>query len=589
MNANLKTLTFVVAAVAVALLAWIIQPSSLTTETEDYSNTPLYPEMKNPLDVADLEIVKYDESRGELIPFRVAQVESNGKRRWSIPSHENYPADAKDQVAQAAGGLMGLKIVDMASENVGDQQEYGVVEPNANVLKLGATGVGDKIVMKNAAGKEMLALIIGKEVPGRPNLRYVRKVGESQIYTVAARTDRLSTKFENWIEPNLLQINTMDLKELLIRDYSVDVMNGTLNQRSRMAIDYSAEGEQHWKIANDERFAIDEKNPAGDRWTPVKMAADEEVNAAKLDELKTALDDLKIVNVNRKPIGLSADLQASANFTKNREAIESLARKGFFVAKLGKQVELFSNEGEIRLVMRDGVEYVLRFGQIAGNSPTEKKEKAKDKDGKEPDDEKSAGLNRYLFVMAEFNTDAIPKPVFEPMPEPKKEADAAKKPDEKKADEKKPDAKDAKPDEKKADEKKADETKADEKALAAQREQIEKDNKRKQEEYDRQIADGKKRVAELNARFADWYYVISDSVYKKIHLSRDEIVQKKEKKSEKDAKGENGLGGLPGIGGAQDDHTGHDHADATDKPEEKTPATPVEELEKLKKEGPAAK
>ena len=38
---------------------------------------------------------------------------------------------------------------------------------------------------------------------------------------------------------------------------------------------------------------------------------------------------------------------------------------------------------------------------------------------------------------------------------------------------------------------------------------------------------GKKRVGELNARFADWYYVISDDVYQKIHLSRDQIVKKK--------------------------------------------------------------
>ncbi|HID33565.1 MAG TPA: pyridoxal-phosphate dependent enzyme, partial [Anaerolineae bacterium] len=29
------------------------------------------------------------------------------------------------------------------------------------------------------------------------------------------------------------------------------------------------------------------------------------------------------------------------------------------------------------------------------------------------------------------------------------------------------------------------------------------------------------RVKELNERFADWYYIISDEVYRKIHLSRD--------------------------------------------------------------------
>ena len=33
------------------------------------------------------------------------------------------------------------------------------------------------------------------------------------------------------------------------------------------------------------------------------------------------------------------------------------------------------------------------------------------------------------------------------------------------------------------------------------------------------------RVADLNARFADWYYVISEDVYKKIRLTRSDIVK----------------------------------------------------------------
>ena len=40
----------------------------------------------------------------------------------------------------------------------------------------------------------------------------------------------------------------------------------------------------------------------------------------------------------------------------------------------------------------------------------------------------------------------------------------------------------------------------------------------------------KKRVEELNGRFSDWYYVISDDIYQKIHLGRTDIV--KENKSE---------------------------------------------------------
>ena len=54
--------------------------------------------------------------------------------------------------------------------------------------------------------------------------------------------------------------------------------------------------------------------------------------------------------------------------------------------------------------------------------------------------------------------------------------------------------------------------------------------------------EAEKKVRELNARFADWYYVISDDVYRKIHLSRDQIIKKKEAKE-----------------GEGDDHAGHDH------------------------------
>ena len=37
-----------------------------------------------------------------------------------------------------------------------------------------------------------------------------------------------------------------------------------------------------------------------------------------------------------------------------------------------------------------------------------------------------------------------------------------------------------------------------------------------------------KRVRELNSRFADWYYIVSNKEYAKIHLTRDGILQKKE-------------------------------------------------------------
>ncbi len=34
-------------------------------------------------------------------------------------------------------------------------------------------------------------------------------------------------------------------------------------------------------------------------------------------------------------------------------------------------------------------------------------------------------------------------------------------------------------------------------------------------------------MKELNERFADWYFVISDGTYKKIHINRDQLIKKK--------------------------------------------------------------
>lgn len=547
MNENAKTLTFVIAAVVVVVAVWAARPSLPVASPDDVRGKPLYPNFKDPLAVTSLDITEFDEDTATVRPFRVAQINVKGKLVWRIPSHDDYPADAKDQVASAAAGLMNLTILQKVSEDQGDQQEYGVVAPDLKTLKVGATGVGTEVVMKAKDGKELLALVIGKEVPGRTGLRYVRKVGEDAIYVVEAKTDKLSTKFENWIERNLLGINTWDLKQLAIQDYSVDAFQGALIQRGDMVVGYNDTGEPKWKMLEDRKFVADDHSDKGGQWTPVKLGADQEINAAKLDELKTALDDLKIVDVSRKPGGLSADLKAQGDFARNREAVESLRNCGYYLAKLGNQVELFSNDGETRVQMKDGVQYVLRFGGIAGSGPASKDDKAKSKtgkDGKKADKKtEGSGLNRYLFVMAEFNPDAIEKPKLDPLPPPKK--DAAKANAKGKPGDHKPAAGGAKSDhkaDKPAHDKKINGKKAGDKKTQAvkpedaERQRIEKENQRKQDEYQQKIADGKKKVNELNARFADWYYVISDDVYHKIHLGHDDLVKKKEiKKTEKPA------------------------------------------------------
>ncbi len=564
MNDNTKSAVFVAAALVVALVGWVVHRSGAPAdETAQYRNQPLFPEFADPLKATDLEIIQYDESKGEPKRFQVAQV----KGRWSIPSHSDYPADAKGHMVDAAASIMGLVVLDVASRDRKDHSLYGVVDPGEQI-EAGTKGVGTRVVLKDKDGQSLIGLVIGKEASGdakdpgeKKDYRYVRKIGEDPTYIVKLNPDKLSTSFGDWIEKDLLKLDAWQIKSVAIQDYSFDLatdpVRGLLlpkmEQRGRMALDYADTGDQRWKLA--EATVFQNRKPV-----PQKLADDEELNTKKLDDLKFAVDDLKIVDVAKKPPLLSGDLRAQGKIkleemtnAKFGSLFQMLGERGFYLIPREDSLELFSSEGEIRVTMKDGVEYLLRFGRIASaDSPSpaskeaakakdaakkegEKKDASKKEGDKKEGDKKddqtaTASVNRYLFVVAQFNPSVIEKPKLEPLPpEPKPDAKPQAK-SETKPEAKPADAKpDAKKEEAKKEEPKKEEAKPDPKA---ERERIEKENKQKTDDYNKKIEEGKKKVEELNARFADWYYVIGDDVYQKIHLGYKDIVQKKEKKDE---------------------------------------------------------
>lgn len=561
-----KTLTFILVAgmaLLVALEPW--RPAPPDTSVPKEVGQKLFPDFSNPLAAKSLEIVKFNEETAAMRDFKVAQ--TGGV--WSIPSHSNYPADAKEHMAEAATALMDLKILNLASDRTGDQKEYGVITPDPAKLRVGMTGVGTRVTVRDGKDKVLADLVIGKEVKDQPDLRYVRRADRDQIYTVNIKTDKLSTKFQDWIEKDLLKLNTFDVREVELNDYSsqVGVSQGRpvleLDKRALLKLAFD-DAKSKWSLEE-----LLEYTPGSNEGKPVGLAEDEELDSQKLNDLKNALDDLQIVDVERKPDGLSEDLRASEEFLNNTEALESLARRGFVPVPVGDQREIFSSEGEVTCTTKDGVRYVLRFGNLARTSMPD--------DEADGDKEKSSAPDRYLFVMAQFDESQIPKPApvegddqspgdassQEPKEPAAKAAGAATKPVEAQPTEAKPAAKsvpetktadqqdakagpveddlkapvadepekkDAKPADDESADKKGDEEKpakpttAEEEAKLA----IEKEKKRRQDEYDAAVKRGQDKVKQLNDRFADWYFIISDDVYKKIHLGRADVIKKKE-------------------------------------------------------------
>ncbi|REK11396.1 MAG: DUF4340 domain-containing protein [Planctomycetota bacterium] len=621
-----KTLVFVLVAGIALLVAWEPwRPAPPDTSVPERVGQKLFPDFDNPLAAKSLEIVKFNENTAAIRDFKVEQVDGV----WSIPSHSNYPADAQEHMAKAATALMDLKILGVVSNRPGDQETYGVVAPELSKLKVGATGVGTRVTARNEADKPLADLVIGKQDKDMPGVHYVREAERDWIYRVQINTADFSTKFGDWIEKDLLQLSQLDVRQVGLNDYSSRTgisPDGRpvleLDQRSKIELAYD-DAKAQWNLVSMEEFD-------GGQGREVELAADEELNTTKLNNLKSALDDLQIVNVQRKPEGLSEDLRVSDEFLNNIEAVQSLHDRGFVAVPSGpgKPPEIYSSEGQATVTTKDGVRYVLRFGDVAGASmPGEDASTDSDAEGEEGESE-SSGPSRYLFVMAQFDESAIPKPDLQPIPgeEPSDEKPAEDKPaddaepaereatpaeseeatEEASSEESAPAAEEDKPAEAEespaeneasessdesvpetktalqesgeaseepveasadkgddaepveSSEEPAAEKPAEEKPAEAEQEpaaetpaasqpaipeeeaklRIRQENKRKQNEYDEAVKRGQDKVKELNDRFADWYYIISDDVYQKIHLGREDIIEKK------DGGAENALQGL---------------------------------------------
>lgn len=525
MNDNTKTLIFVGIALVVGVIAFATGPQPPGISPDEELGTKLYKEFNDPLAVHSLEIVKYDEEAFSISKFRLSQVDGV----WSITSHDNYPADAKDQVADAASSVMDLEILGIATDKAREHELYGVVEPDKETIKVGATGIGTLVTMRDAGGKELARMIIGKKVSDKEELRYVRKAGQDRVYTVKADTDKLSTKFEDWIEEDLLKLDSFNITRVTLNDYAiVNVRDRSgrpggkaVQERSAMTFAYK---DFKW-ILEDLKQPDKEQNLVS-----VKPADDEEPNSSTLNDLKNALDDLKIVDVERKQKKLADEIKGSGELRPtDQEGMLSLVERGFFAQEQDGKWEVYSDAGEVQVGMKDGVEYVLHFGKIAGGGTSGSDEDSDKKEAEDESESEELGLNRYILVSIRLNAELIPKPELKSLPPVE-----AKKP------ELKPlppvDAKKGKvqPDEKQDSkqgetEKKEDEHKSEQ---DAERKRIEDENKRAQEDYEKKLKEAQEKVRKLNYRFADWYFVISEDVYKKIHLSKDDVLKKEEEKKD---------------------------------------------------------
>jgi hypothetical protein len=553
MNEATKTITFLGVAVAAVLLAVVTRPSTADYDVSSEKGKTF--EKFDPEQPKRMKIVKFDEPTATLREFEVAE---NDDGLWSIPSKGGYPADAEQQMGEAVTGVMDREILDVASTSAADHEQFGVVDPLSSKIEVGQTGVGTRVTLSDGTGDSLVDMIIGKPVKDTTGQYYVRKPSQDPVYVIEVNPEDFSTKFEDWIEPDLLKLNSFDVKQVTLNDYSaaaelVPTEQGLRlglreDRRDKLTLTYD-EKSGEWQAKDLQTF-----DKASDAYKPFSLQDDQVLSDEALRELKNALDDLRIVDVDRKPAGLSANLRAGQDFLQDEQALQSLVPRGFIPVAVGpEEVEILSSEGEVIATLKDGVEYVLRFGELKLSRDGEA-EAAKPEDASEqPADEEAKdeeGVNRYLFVMARFNENAVEKPVLEDLPKLPEGAEDEKveteqseseaegqQPEGETSEEKEgEDASEEESSTEKSEDQKStedevsseDESAKKLKEVIAQRKAIEKENQRKLDEYEKTLTKGRERVKELNDRFGDWYYVISNDVFKKVHLGREQVITVKQ-------------------------------------------------------------
>ena len=516
MNELSKTLVFAAVALVLSGAAYVsTRDRAARNETFSDQGQAFFPDFQDPLLCTDLQVIDFDPGTASATPFEV-KFENN---KWIIPSHYGYPADARDRLSKTAAAVMLLTKDTVRSDRVEDQEEMGVVDPldtKTSTLK----GRGKRITLRDSAGQILADFIIGKEVKDKTGQCYVRVPGQKRTYGVKVKAEP-SIRFADWIETNLLKLEASHIRKVRFDNYKVRFDHGY----------------NHGEVLRGEVPDIERKDSGG-TWSMEGLLADQELDSDKIRTLTDALADLKIVGVRTKPLGLTLDLKSrdKEGINLTREAALSLQSKGFYLTGDG---QLLSNQGDVLVYTDEGVVYTLRFGEVffgAGNeltagSPDDAEKKGEDKptDPKDKDKaKKKEGTteNRFLMVTVAFDPGFIPKPKSDedndkesvkPAPKPGQVLDL---PDE-------PFAPDP----------------ADPKFLARQKEAKER-AEREQKDYEKKIADGKKKVQELTDRFAAWYYVTPGDSFRSINLDRTALVRPKKAEGSTSA----GNSPLPGAG-----------------------------------------
>lgn len=364
------TMLWVVAALASVLTVVLTTPAEKPAVVARDEGEPLCPALTDPALVTRLEVRRWNTDEAQ--PERFVVEQRDGV--WTIPSHGGYPAEATERMARAAGSLVGITKAVVRGDRPEEHAEFGVLDPDDASA---GEGKGERITLSDATGAILADVIVGKPVPGQARRRFVRLADSNRVYEAELRLE-VSTRFADWIDPDVLDLRREEIVAVTLHSYSVDEASGRVL------------GDEPVKLVKVET-SVDaalsgssDRGGSGPAWAiapPGTLPPGKRLDKAKVEALLSAIDQMTIVGVRPQPEVLT-DV--------------ALRKKGFFVAP----PRIFGNEGELEVELKDGTVVAIYFGEVAPSSGLALTAGVGEDDGGVDGRDLSGEGPRYVFLTA---------------------------------------------------------------------------------------------------------------------------------------------------------------------------------------------
>jgi len=306
-------------------------------------------------DVRSISITQFSNDSNRIEQFRLRR---KGER-WVIPNVGDFPATRIARIGEVAKSLLDRKVLSLATEDEQGHVEYGVIDPTESANSPNRSSLGMRIDLLDRNKGDIANLIIGKAVPGSNDgvpRYYVRVPGQPAVYELEVPKQIFKTRFQDWVDPNLLELPPPGSTEVAISKVNVD------QYRLDPETIASADRKSMYRC----EFEIEQMNV---KKLLFELSKDGEFEEQKLtppqqQEVASTLmsiGNIRYINVVGKPKATAKMLRSPAT-ADDTEAFKQLEQFGL---RMNKDDRFEGSNGEVSVATTDGVRVRLLLGSLA--------------------------------------------------------------------------------------------------------------------------------------------------------------------------------------------------------------------------------